>query len=207
MKSRQNALITNLTFGVGGLALGACLATVIDGRWTADWVGATGTWFGSIATVLALLWAVQSFRADQTDREQTRAEARDKETADRIEREQSELTEARNVSIALRGGAGYGDGPGRMLTSVHVDIRNHSKHDVVVPRFRLDDQLHPPKGLPDGIRVPAGETVRKTIDVTPIAAQSGEAGGGSITRLTADMDYRIDGRDWRRSSSGELKQI
>ncbi|TCL77860.1 MULTISPECIES: hypothetical protein [unclassified Rathayibacter] len=207
MTSRRNALITNLTFGVGGLALGACLATVIDGRWTADWVGATGTWFGSIATVLALLWAVQSFRADQADREQTRAEARDKEAGERIEREASELTEARNVSIALRGGAGFGDDPNKILTGVHVDIRNHSKHDVVVPRLRLDDKLHPLKALPDGIHVPAGETVTKTIDIKPTAAQRGEAGGGSLARLTADMDYRVDGRDWRRSSSGDPERI
>ncbi|QHC72227.1 hypothetical protein [Rathayibacter sp. VKM Ac-2801] len=207
MTSRRNALITNLTFGVGGLALGACLATVIDGRWTADWVGATGTWFGSIATVLALLWAVQSFRADQADREQTRAEARDREDVERREREESELAQARNVSIALRGGAAYGDGPNQMLTGVHVDISNDSKNIVVVSRFRLDEKLRPTKALPDDLRVLAGQTLRTSIDVEPTAAQSGEASGGRLTRLTADMDYRIGDRNWSRSSSGEPESV
>lgn len=51
-------------FGVGSLGM-----LLLAKDFTADWVGAAGTWFGSIATVLALLWAVQSFRTDQRRRD------------------------------------------------------------------------------------------------------------------------------------------
>lgn len=81
-------------WGLGGLTLGASLALLVLKNWTPGWVGATGTWFGAVATVLTLLWAVRSFRSDQAEREATRIAEREKEAATLVEREHGEITEA-----------------------------------------------------------------------------------------------------------------
>jgi amino acid transporter len=72
MRTRPRTLIVQLIWGIGGLAAGSALALMWFHNFTPEWVEATGTWFGAIATVLALLWAVQTFRSDQAAREEAR---------------------------------------------------------------------------------------------------------------------------------------
>lgn len=189
-------------WGLGGLTLGASLALLVLKNWTPDWVGATGTWFGAVATVLTLLWAVRSFRSDQAEREVTRIAEREKEAITLMEQERGEFTEASNVSIALRGGAGYGTDPNMRMTSIHVDIRNHSKHDAVVKTFTFNEPLTPQKALPTGVHIPAGTTWTKTFDIDEVPARHNELSGRAISRCSANISYRLDGRDWHRTSEG-----
>ena len=189
-------------WGLGGHTLGASLALLVLKNWTPDWVGATGTWFGAVATVLTLLWAVRSFRSDQAEREHTRVAEREKEVATLMERERGENTEASNVSIALRGGAGYGTDPNMMMTSIHVDIQNHSKHDAVVKTFTFNEPLKPQKALPTGLHIPAGTTWSDFFDIEEVPARQDELSGRAFSRCAANMSYRLDGRNWHRSSEG-----
>jgi hypothetical protein len=64
-KRRKAALVVHLIWAVAGIAIGETIALLWVGGLTPEWIAATGTWFGAVATVLALLWAVQTFRADQ----------------------------------------------------------------------------------------------------------------------------------------------
>jgi TRAP-type C4-dicarboxylate transport system permease small subunit len=118
--SRLNPLIVHLIWVIGGLTLGASLALLGIKNWTPDWIEATGTWLGAVATVLTLLWAVRSFRSDQAEREISRRAEREKEVAEQIERERDQTKEASNVSIALKGGGRYGTSPDQKMTSVYV---------------------------------------------------------------------------------------
>ena len=200
MPSRKSQLFVHAIWGLGGLTLGASLALLVLKKLTPDWVCATGTWFGAVATVLTLLWAVRSFRSDQAEREHTRVAEREKEVATLMERERGEFTEASNVSIALRGGAGYGTAPNMMMTSIHVDIQNHSKHAAVVKNFTFNKPLTPKKPLPTGVHIPAGTTWSDFFDIEEVPARQEELSGRAISRCSANMSYRLDGRDWRRSS-------
>lgn len=187
-------------WGLGGLTLGASLALLVLKNWTPDWVGATGTWFGAVATVLTLLWAVRSFRSDQAEREVTRIAEREREVATLKERERGETTEANNVSIALRGGAGYGSDPHMVMTSIHVRIQNHSKHDAVIKIFSFDEPLKPQQALPTGVLILAGETFYESYEIIPVPAKQEELSEGTVSRYSGNMSYRLNGRDWRRSS-------
>lgn len=177
VSSRLNQLIIHLIWGIGGLILGACIALLVVKNWTSDWVEATGTWFGAVATVLTLLWAVRSFRSDQAERENTRKAEHEKEKEEQSERERAVSAEAGNVSISLQGGAGQGSPPNQMMTSVHVVIRNLSKNIVVIRNLSLDERLKPRNPLPVDIPIPAGEEIRRTIeiDLLPAVAEEGTA--------------------------------
>lgn len=198
---RHNSKLAYAMWGIGGVSVGACVATVVDGRWSPEWVGATGTWFGGIATVLALLWAVRSFRSDQADRADARAEVRAQELVAEMKRELRASANAKNVSISLQGGAGFGGGPWKM-TSVHVIVQNDSDHDVLVTDWHVDDALQPNTQRPRRLRVPSGTMHRETYDIQELPADKTELSGGRLTRFLASMDYSMEGIDWHRSSTG-----
>lgn len=202
MRSRSNRLLVHLVWGLGGLTLGASLALLVVKNWTPDWIEATGTWFGAVATVLTLLWAVSSFRSDQAEREKSRKAEHEREMAEKTERESNQAKEASNVSIALKGGAGYGTTPNQVMTSVHIVIQNHAKYDAVVRGVTLDEALTPLEPLPAGIRVPSGETYSQLVRIEDVPGRENELSGRPMTRFSAYMSYRLDGRDWRRKSGG-----
>lgn len=77
----KNTFINHVIWGLGGLTLGTSLALLVSRNWIPEWIGATGTWFGAVATVLTLLWVVRSFRSHQAERENSRLAERDKEVA------------------------------------------------------------------------------------------------------------------------------
>lgn len=203
MPSRKNTLIIHVIWGLGGLTLGACIALLVSKNWAPDWIGATGTWFGAVATVLTLLWAVRSFRSDQAERENSRLAERDKEVAALMERESGDFKEASHVSIALMGGAGEGTPPDMVMTSLHVKIRNHSKYDAVVKAVTLDGELTPRGPLPEDVHIPAGETFTRIIQIVSVPGHPDELSGRPMTRFIAGLSYRLNGRDWRRNSQSE----
>jgi hypothetical protein len=200
--SRLNPLIVHVIWGLVGFTLGASLALLVIKDWSPDWIEATGTWFGAVATVLTLLWAVRSFRSDQAEREISRRTEREKELAEQVERERDQTKAASSVSIALKGGGGYGTSPDQMMTSVHVVIQNHAKYDAVVRSVTLDEALTPLEPLPAGVRVPAGETTSQLVKIKDVPGHEDELSGLPMSRFTARMSYRLDGRDWRRGSAG-----
>lgn len=203
MPSRKNTLIIHVIWGLGGLTLGASLALLVSKNWTPEWIGATGTWFGAVATVLTLLWAVRSFRSDQAERESSRLAERDKEAAALMERERGDLKEASHVSIELKGGAGEGSPPNLVMTSLHVKIRNHSKYDAVVKAVTLDEALTARQPLPEDVHIPAGDTFSEFIQIVGVPGRQDDLSGQPMSRFTASLSYRLNGRDWRRNSKGE----
>jgi hypothetical protein len=200
-------MIIHLMWGIAGLTLGACIALLIVKNWTPDWIEATGTWFGAVATVLTLLWAVRSFRSDQAERERTRQAEHEKDRAGQLEREQAEMKRAKSVSISLEGGAAYGSGPGQMMTSMHVWIKNHSKYGVSVYAITLDEQLKPKRSLPTDFHIQAGSDFHQIIEIEDVPARAEELSGKPMTRFTARMTYHIDGHDWHRSSTSNPERL
>lgn len=202
VSSRLNPVLVHSIWGLGGLTLGASLALLVIKDWTPDWIEATGTWFGAVATVLTLLWAVRSFRSDQDEREKSRKAEREKDIAEQLEVEREQMKEASNVRIELKGGRGFGTSPNLMMTGVHVVIQNHSKYLTVVKSVTLDRALTPLKPLPAGLRIPAGETSSHHVDIEGVPGQAEELSGKPMSRFDVGMSYRLDGHDWHRSSRG-----
>jgi hypothetical protein len=203
----SSRMIIHLMWGIAGLTLGACLALLIVNNWTPDWIEATGTWFGAVATVLTLLWAVRSFRSDQAERERTRQAEHEKDRAGQLAREQAETNQAKSVSISLEGGAAHGSGPGQMMTSIHVLIKNRSKYGVSVHAITLDERLKPKRSLPADFHIQSGDDFRQLIEIEDVPARAEDLSGKSMTRFTAGMTYHIDGHDWRRSSTSSPERL
>lgn len=202
MQSRQRAVLVNAIWAIGGLSLGACTATVIDGRWTPEWVSATGTWFGAIATVLALLWAVVSFRTDQASREEARDEERARENASTRDREDRELSNATNVTIALASAGGQGGRPDEwQLSYVMMKITNTSRHPALVTALSLDPQLVLTDDLPGTFLVPVGDVRHETVGIELLRSPEG-FDAAALAHFEVGMDYQLDGLKWHRSARG-----
>lgn len=203
----SSRMIVHLMWGIAGLTSGACLALLIVNNWTPDWIEATGTWFGAVATVLTLLWAVRSFRSDQAERERTRLAENEKDKAGQLAREQAEINQAKNVSISLEGGAAHGSGPGQMMTSIHIRIKNRSKYGASVHAITLDKQLQPKRPLPADLYIQPGSDFHQLIEIEDVPARTEDLSGKLMTRFTAAMTYHIDGHDWCRSSTGSPERL
>ncbi|KNH16303.1 hypothetical protein ACU18_14200 [Arthrobacter sp. ZBG10] len=200
-------MIVHLMWGIAGLTLGACLALLVVNNWTPNWIEATGTWFGAVATVLTLLWAVRSFRSDQVEREKARQADYEKTRDEQLAREQAEMNQAKSVSISLEGGAAYGSGPDQMMTSFHVRIKNRSKYGVSVRAMTLDERLKPMRPLPADVHVASGDDFRQMVEIQDVPARSEELSGRAMNRFTVEMTYLIDGHDWRRSSTSSPERL
>lgn len=200
-------MIVHLMWGIAGLTLGACLALLIVKNWTPDWIEATGTWFGAVATVLTLLWAVRSFRSDQAERERTHQVEHEKDRIGQLEREQAEMKRAKSVSISLGGGAAYGSGPEQMMTSIHIWIKNYSAHGVSVHTIKLAEQLKPKRSLPTDFHIQAGSEFRQLVEIEDVPAHAGDLSGKPMTRFAARMTYHLEGNSWRRSSTSDPERL
>ena len=200
--------LVHAIWGLGGAAVGAAIALLVIKGWTPDWIEASGTWFGAIGTILTLLWAVQSFRSDRIEKERTRQATEAAVDAERAERERAAREKAAGVSVELRGGAGHmaASGVGQTMTSIHIWVRNLTETNVIVKRIILDDRLLPLYPVDEGFSVAAGETESDQLQIEETPAREGELSGRPLTRFSVKMIFRLDGRDWRRSSDGELER-
>lgn len=204
MASQQRtSLIVNLIWGLGGITLGASGALLVLKELAPDWVAATGTWFGAVATVLTLLWAVRAFRSDQADRERTRKDEHEREVKAGAQRAHEATVEASNVSVSLEGGRAYGTHPNQMMASLYIVIQNHSEHITVIKTVALDPGLTPKSPLEQGFSIPAGETYREPIEIIDTPARQGDMSGRPMTRFTAQITYRLNGSSWRRDSDSD----
>jgi hypothetical protein len=197
----------NVVFTILGLTIGACVATVVDGRWTADWVAATGTWFGAIATVLALLWAVASFRSDQADREISRGEDRTREARERASESEREEQEASRVSIAIQGGFGYANPLNAwQLSGINVRVTNLLEQAIIVKSLDVDPRLVLEAGPLAEYLVNARETKRTRVDLVT-STWEGNVTEEGLAELTISMRYVIGSTTWRRSSTGMPERV
>lgn len=202
MLSRLHPLIIPFIWGLSGLTFGVCLALLVIKDWSPDWIEATGTWFGAVATVLTLLWAVRSFRSDQDEREAIRVAERENDLALQLAHDRDQANEASRVHIALKGQASSGTSPDQVLTSVAVEMTNKSKHLVVVDGLTLDAGLKPHLPLPTSFRIPAGESKTHYFEIEEIPYEEGDLTGRPLSRFSAQMSYRQDGYDWIRCQGG-----
>lgn len=186
--------VASWLIAVGASAgLSACIATVVDGRWTPDWVAAAGTWAGSIGTVAALLWAVASFRSDQADRDLFRLEEATRE-------EERQEQEAGQVSIVVISGLEWRDQMDlSYLGSISVLVTNKSERTVIVKSFKVDDSLTP-LSLPIAeFLIPAGESRTESVVIESIRwKRTADAHG--MRDLTIAMDCDIAGTAWHISN-------
>ena len=88
------------------------------------------------------------------------------------ERERDQIKEAGNVSIELRGGAGYGTPPNQMMTNFHIVIRNLAMYDAVMTCVTLDSALRPLGPLRTSIRIRPGDEHSELVQVEDVPASN-----------------------------------
>lgn len=199
--SRRTALLVHLIWAIGGAAIGATVALLLCRGVTADWVGATGTWFGAVATVLALLWAVQTFRADQANRDHAR-QVEEEQRRQAAEEEAKDINDqASLVTIALLGGGGYGSDPNMQMNSVRLVVKNNSRETVRVTTAELLPPLKENGWRMREFTIQAMDAIDETVPVTPFEAHSAEFSGAPMSRLEARMTFILDGRTWTTSTN------
>ena len=210
--------VVRVMWAIAGAALGAAGAIVVTKWSSSDWVGAAGTWFGGVATVLALLWAVQTFRADQQHREseferreaERLAAAREREEAMRAEKEKQELetlAEAKRVLIALHGGRGQGRTGDMYTTSVRVNLMNNSVRPVMVTDIKLNPPLRAMQRLREPVRVDAAGVHPLNMEVEPIRVDDRLLSGAVLTQFSAKITFVADGTTWTRVSDELVPKV
>lgn len=163
-----------------------------------NWVEAAGTWFGGVATVLTLLWAVRVFRSDQRHREEERQRRHlESLTAEQL-REEERVRTASAVSFALRGGAGHGVRANTQMTSLHIDIVNASDNGLSIIDVIPDDPLEFAPALKLPIQLPANQSETISQMIVPIAVPKGQFSGRPFTEYGALFVYMISGQTWAR---------
>ena len=191
-------------WAIGGIAVGATGALLWVKGLTSDWVEATGTWFGAIATVLALLWAVQTFRADQDRRDNERKVAETSRAEESARGEAAILADAASVSLGLRGAGGHGPDGEKLMTSMFVDVHNHTDQHVTVTGVTLDEGLTMRGSMPLPIRIKPRESWTQKLDIEPTSAADEELGGRPLGTYGGVVIFNLHSREWCASTAGEV---
>lgn len=155
------------------------------------------------ATLAAVEENRERGRQEAESRARELAASRAQREADQQESERMEAAaaaEAREVRIAVRGGAGQGSRGHTQMTSVKVDLTNDATRPVVVTSFWLDPPLSARNQPARQIRLGPQDTVTETVEIHPIDAKLGDLSGTPLTRYTAGMHYRLGDREWVRDS-------
>lgn len=218
---RMKPVIVHIIWAVAGSAVGATAALLWVNKFKVEWVEAMGTWFGAIATVLALLWAVQTFRSDQAHREHERVmrEAERAEEADaalRAEEEAQRHAEnaivrvANGVSVKVfpYGGAERRPDGGLDLAMLRLRVTNESSERVLVKKHELAPPLREmyPFGEPFAVRGRSAEEF--TISIEPAEISDEEFNGARhIARFVVSIIYTVADRTWTRDSTGAAARM
>lgn len=206
MEPKLPNIVVHFIWAVGGIAVGATVSLLWVKGLKSEWVEATGTWFGAIATVLALLWAVQTFRADQAHREAQRL-LEEGSQAEARAREQADIrADAARVAIALRGGAGFGNEGSKSLTGVFIDIHNDTDQPVAVTTVTLDEALRTRSQIPTPIRIKPGQSWTQQFDTDPAAVADDELSGRPLVSYGGSMTFEIHDRKWSKTTAGQLEE-
>ena len=201
MRRIRSGLLVHAMWGVGGLTVGATAALLLARGFKPDWLEATGTWVGGIATVLALLWAVQTFRADQDARQVEKLQAEQDRAAEFQAVNDAVLAEASRVSLELRGGGGYGGPNEQKMNSVHLNIHNEADHVAIIDDISLHPPLKPTRMPRLPIRVAPKSSWTDLLDMEVIDADPSEMSDKPVPRFSGTVAFRLDGRDWTRDTN------
>lgn len=131
----------------------------------------------AIATVLPLLWAVQTFRAGQAHREAQRRLAEDSRAEARANERANVRSDSAHVALALRGGAGFGDEGNKLMTSVFIDINNDTDQPVMAGSVALDESLRILTPIPTPIRIKPRQSWTQQFDIDPADIPDDELSG------------------------------
>ncbi len=192
---------------IAGLVLGATIGLLWVRELDPEWVQATGTWVGGVATVLTLLWAVRVFRKDQEHRESERQRRHEESLEAEHRQEQKRLEEASRVSVALRGGAAQGTRDNMKMTSLHLDLHNDSPHTAAVEEVEFDESLKRKQRIQLPIRVPPHSTENRKVEVEEVSVPKEERGGRPLKSYGARIVYTINGETWSRRSGGDPERL
>lgn len=194
-------------WALGGGAVGVSATTLLIRGSDPNWVEAAGTWVGGISTVLALLWAVQTFRADQASRDAEIQRREQEHVAATEAREVMIRSVAKKVVLELRGGGGYGNFPNQVMTSLHLRVHNDSDQRVSIYDIELDSLLRLKRPLSFPVRVQPGETWHSLVEIEEVPAQPDELSDQPVPRYSGSVTYLIDGREWRHEVSGDIRRV
>jgi hypothetical protein len=111
---------------------GAVVEWIATGQFSSDWVGATGTWVGALATIATISWAVRSFQIEKQDR----VDERDNNEADEL---RAEHAKAMEFIVRVRGGGGYGPDGDKTMGNINVEILNGTRGSVTFEDLKLPD--------------------------------------------------------------------
>lgn len=111
---------------------GAVVEWIATGKFSSDWVGATGTWVGALATIATISWAVRSFQIEKQDR----VDERDNNEADEL---RAEHAKAMEFIVRVRGGGGYGPDGDKTMGNINVEILNGTRGSVTFEDLKLPD--------------------------------------------------------------------
>lgn len=181
-----------------GVVLGATVALLWVNSLDYRWVDATGTWFGGIATVLTLLWAVHVFRKDQDHREQERILRHLESLGAERQQEHEAAAEAADVDFQLLGGRAFGP-PGEMnLEQIRVKVTNTTDRTASVTEIQLDEPLKFARSPELPLRVPPHDTIFTMYAVEDVSIADEESMGRPLTSYGARIVYSINGNMWTR---------
>lgn len=196
MRNRRGSTLMYLICFLMGVAVGGAAVGFWVQHRESEWVEAYGTWFAGISTAAALLWAVNTFRADQAHRQaQAEAEAAAAKAAI-VERGRATREVASRVVIDLSGGAGEGDGA--FMTSVNVKVHNDTAAVANLLSLELDPRLVPSVSLDLRTRVQPHDTWSQVIEIERIPCDRSMLSGGQLPGYWAQVDFLLLGREWQR---------
>ncbi|WP_022873858.1 hypothetical protein [Nesterenkonia alba] len=203
MKGRYRSLLVYFMWLIAGIVIGATVALLWVEGFDPEWLQATGTWFGGVATVLTLLWAVRVFRTDQAHREAERQRRHEESLKSAQELEQQKIDEASRVSFEPRGGAGHGTGKNTKMTSLNLYFHNTTDRAVSVERLEFDEPLQSSAWVKTPIHLPPNDTVklRPKVEAVPILQE--ELSDKPLKSYGARIVYTINGETWTRRA-GEM---
>jgi hypothetical protein len=180
----------------GGVSVGVMAA----GRFTADWVEATGTWAAAIATVGAIYWAVVSFRRET----QHRLEALDREVQEREDVESARLILEQRLADDFRvrcyGGTGYGPDGDKTMQTVYVEFTNGMRDSVTIVDFSLPGITFADAVLVElPASIPPGEPSETKVRIADLKAPDNQFSHRLLTLSTPVVRYRVSGTTWERN--------
>jgi hypothetical protein len=200
------------------LVVGLLVGILIGGPFDVALFEAVGTWLGSLATVGAVIWGVRVFqheqairRAEEAARMADRYALLEREEAVQQEAERGRrrqiLEEAALVTMIVFGGGGHGQPDQATMTEFTVQVTNATQKLVTRVHVWVPGGVEGGDGSVHGLdqaefdvrNLTVGETstwIFRGVEIRgiPISQWSGKP----MTALPVAIQYRIDGRIWRR---------
>lgn len=200
-------MVVNVICALGGVAVGGAAVGLWVQHQKSEWVEAYGTWFGAVATVVAVLWAVQTFRSDQVHRQRQLDEETHAEAERAAEAEAGHLADASQIWVTLNGGGGYGSGEQTMMTTMHIRIGNNGLKPVTVSALEVGPPLALRTKLTLPIHIAPSTTWAAHVEVSPTNVDPSQLMDNPLVGHSARIEYTINTRRWERLNKGEPQPL